>query len=74
MKMVKVRDMLRVQTRGNTFIVRPLRAITAEQKVEVREKIALLKVAGEHGKIKGVGVRFSASIFYIDLEGFDNVG
>ena len=43
------------------------------QLIEVKEKVALLKMLDDHGKIKGVGIRHNENVFYIDLGEVDNV-
>ena len=71
--MKRVRDMLRVVVHEHRDIMYDPPKLYAGQLVEVKEKIALLKMLDDHGKIKGVGIRHNENVFYIDLGEVDNV-
>lgn len=64
--MVKVRDMLRVVV-ADDFMQYNAPELYGPQLVEVKEKIAMLKMMNDHGKIKGVGIRHNENIYYVEL-------
>lgn len=72
MKMVKVRDMLRVVSVGDFMQYSPPE-LYGPQLIEVKEKIAMLRMLDDHGKIKGVGIRHNENVFYIDLGEINDV-
>ena len=58
--------MLRVVVYGDDLRYEPPE-LYAPQLVEVKEKIAMLKMMNDHGKIKGVGIRHNENIYYVEL-------